>query len=198
MIKAVIFDLYGTLLYNKDRHERIVKIIGEENRNLYDKMRRKWQGHKFNKDAEFFQEFIKEAKLPEKMLPILLKYWNSQIKYTHLYHDTEKMLKALKKKGLKLGVVSNSFPITNKIISRLKIGKYFDAVILSFQIGVVKPDEKIYRIALKKLKAKPEETLFIGDDFKNDVKAAKKIGMKTFYVRTKRKISNLIELFVKL
>ncbi len=76
--------------------------------------------------------------------------------------------------------MGNSLPITNKIIGKLKIRNYFDAIVLSFEAGVTKPDEKIYRIALRNLKVKPEEVLFVGDDFENDVKVPRRVGMKTF------------------
>ncbi len=40
MIKAILFDLYGTLLYNKNRHKQIAKVVGEEKMELYDNLRR--------------------------------------------------------------------------------------------------------------------------------------------------------------
>ncbi len=53
----------------------------------------------------------------------------------------------------------------------------FDDYVLSYEVGAMKPDPQIYRVALKKARAKPEECIFI-DDIKENVDAATGLGIK--------------------
>jgi putative hydrolase of the HAD superfamily len=70
-------------------------------------------------------------------------------------------------------------------VSDIGLENLFDVMVFSCDVGVAKPDEKIYKIALEKLGVKPEECLFIGDDVKNDVGGPRKIGMKSFLINRK-------------
>jgi putative hydrolase of the HAD superfamily len=59
--------------------------------------------------------------------------------------------------------------------------KYFDVIVTSEQVGVKKPNAKIFEFALEQAKAKPDESIMIGDDFLVDVLGAEKIGMQGVY-----------------
>ena len=61
--------------------------------------------------------------------------------------------------------------------------KYFDVVVSSHDCGVVKPDEKIFRLALTRAQAAPEDCFMVGDRLDNDIAPAKKLGFNTVWVR---------------
>jgi putative hydrolase of the HAD superfamily len=65
------------------------------------------------------------------------------------------------------------------IIETHHIERYFDELFFSNTIGFMKPDSEAYNIVLRKMDAKPEESLFIDDSQKN-VDAAQKLGMHAF------------------
>lgn len=60
----------------------------------------------------------------------------------------------------------------------------FDEYILSYEVGSVKPEEKIFKIAIEKSGAEPENVLFI-DDMEENIRAAEKTGMKTIHFNSK-------------
>jgi HAD superfamily hydrolase (TIGR01509 family) len=78
--------------------------------------------------------------------------------------------------GYRLGIVSNHPPGLVKWLRQWQILKFFDTVVSSGEVGVVKPNEKIYLIALKRLGIEAADTLFI-DDTEEHVLAAQALGM---------------------
>lgn len=94
----------------------------------------------------------------------------------------EMLAKASKKH--KLGLISN-FTYTPVIycgLRNLGISKFFNAVLVSEAVGWRKPHTKIFEEALRKLDAKAEETVYVGDSPLEDIKGAKALGMKTIFV----------------
>lgn len=82
------------------------------------------------------------------------------------------------KKHYRLGIISNSDAVNSANYSRKGWYDHFELVILSHEIGILKPDLGLYELALEKLKAKPEECVFI-DDQEECLKPAKQLGMRT-------------------
>lgn len=99
-----------------------------------------------------------------------------------LYPDAENILKILAP-NYKLGIIANQVSGTQERINNWGIGKYFDVVVASAEAGCAKPDWKIFNIALEQANCSPENAVMIGDRLDNDVVPAKKLGMKTIWVR---------------
>lgn len=68
----------------------------------------------------------------------------------------------------------------------------FDDYILSYRVGCVKPEEKIFRTALERAEAQPEEIVFI-DDRKENIRAAEKAGLKTIHFDSKKDLKAELE-----
>jgi putative hydrolase of the HAD superfamily len=76
----------------------------------------------------------------------------------------------------KVGLISNAWSGLRGFISDQKFENVFDEMIISAEVGLMKPDPRIYRLALEKLGSCPEESVFI-DDVLVNVEAARSIGM---------------------
>jgi epoxide hydrolase-like predicted phosphatase len=76
----------------------------------------------------------------------------------------------------KVGLISNAWSGLRAFITRQKFEDVFDEMIVSAEVGLVKPDPRIYRLALEKLGAQPEESVFL-DDVLVNVEAARSVGM---------------------
>lgn len=123
-----------------------------------------------------------EVKVDEKTLKGLLEL----IKETYclkLIDDARDFLEAIKDK-YPLALVST----VPKFIFEEALGesrKYIKEIVTGWDAKASKPDPKIYLTALKRLGAKPEEAIFIGDDINLDIIPPKKLGMKTIYINRK-------------
>jgi HAD superfamily hydrolase (TIGR01509 family) len=89
-------------------------------------------------------------------------------------------------KNFNLGVISNYYGNVEVILKELEILKYFSAVLDSTVIGIRKPDKRIFSLALDRLNSLPEETMVVGDSYKNDIAPAKELGFTTVWLDVKR------------
>ena len=79
-----------------------------------------------------------------------------------------------------IGLISNCFSEEAKIIKNSILYPYFDAICLSYDEGIMKPDKRIFELCMKKLNVNAEECLYIGDGGSNELDAASKVGMKAY------------------
>lgn len=106
--------------------------------------------------------------------------WPTELE--ELYPGVKEILKSLSAK-YKLGIIANQVAGTQERIDNWGIGKYFEVVVASAEAGCAKPDLKIFNLALVQAKSNPENAIMIGDRLDNDIAPAKKLGMKTVWVR---------------
>lgn len=86
------------------------------------------------------------------------------------------LIRALRGK-YKVGLISNAWDDLRGYISREKFDDAFDAMIISAEVGVVKPEAKIFQFALEQVKVPAGDALFV-DDFAENIAGCEKIGMK--------------------
>jgi putative hydrolase of the HAD superfamily len=80
----------------------------------------------------------------------------------------------------KVGLISNAFSGLRPWIVEKKFADVFDAMIISAEVGIMKPDARIYRIALEKLGVDASESVFL-DDFSENVEGAQAVGMQAIH-----------------
>jgi putative hydrolase of the HAD superfamily len=112
--------------------------------------------------------------------PVLLRALASAIVNDlnlELFSDVPAALQDLHASGLRLGIVSNSWPSLEPKYGLLGVREHFDAFVISAQLGCVKPDERMFRHGLAGLALDPEQVLFV-DDWPEYVQAAIDLGMQ--------------------
>lgn len=95
------------------------------------------------------------------------------IAYKNIYKD----LQDLKDSGFKLGMISNWDNTARDVIKSNDIDKYLDHIIISSEVGFEKPDPKIFEVAFEIAGVKPEECLYIGDNYYDDGVGSQRVGM---------------------
>ena len=93
------------------------------------------------------------------------------------------LLAALRKR-FKLGLLSN-YPdglAIRKSMDRMRLTTHFDSVVVSGDLGLVKPHPDTFAASLRELGTSPEETLFVGDNWLADVQGAKRAGMPMVHI----------------
>lgn len=108
-------------------------------------------------------------------------YIKNSPRKTILFPGAVEALEKLSKK-YQLHIITNGFEEVQDIKLKVSgLNKYFNKIITSERAGYKKPDRKIFEFALKEAKAKPEESLMIGDDLKVDIIGAKEMDMDQVY-----------------
>jgi putative hydrolase of the HAD superfamily len=93
------------------------------------------------------------------------------------YSDVPSSLDNLKGMGFKLGVISNFDPFLKDILVRLDLAQYFNAIISSSEVGILKPDPEIFHLALRRVGLNAEESMYVGDAYYPDIVGAKRAGL---------------------
>lgn len=102
---------------------------------------------------------------------------------TDLYQDAKACITTLKESGAKIGIVANQ-PATS--VNSLKSDHLFELIDflgISALVGLEKPDIKIFELAIKELAVDPSKVIHVGNRIDTDVIPAKKLGMRTVWVR---------------
>ncbi len=81
----------------------------------------------------------------------------------HLHEDSIPVLRELRKRGVKTALVSNCSHATRPVVDRLGLEDEFDTVVLSFEVGSLKPEPAIYLAALERLDTAPSDAVFVDD-----------------------------------
>jgi putative hydrolase of the HAD superfamily len=101
---------------------------------------------------------------------------------SRLVDGAREMLQYLKEKGYRLCLISNGFyEVQYRKMKSAQIEDFFEVVVLSDDIGVNKPDRRIFDHALRKAGATAEESIIIGDNPDADIKGAIDAGWKAIY-----------------
>ncbi len=177
-IKCIFFDVGYTLINEDEVWEQRcleqaemedVKALGLSNKQIY--------------------EEIVQATLEYKpqYRTVIEKFgFKKSAPYRHelekLYDYADFVLQSLSQK-YKLGIIANQ---TDGLVDRLKswgILKYFSFIISSWDYKIMKPDIKLFQIALEQSRYKASETVMVGDRLDNDIFPAKAIGMKTIWIK---------------
>jgi 2-haloalkanoic acid dehalogenase type II len=216
-LKAVLFDLGGTLIQTSEIPQIFKRILGTCAVEVDAEQILK--AHEANQ-----KEFNVEEGLVEEGYSFWRKYNlrllsrlgisnNAEFlaaKIDELWWDfadlqfctgAEETLTQLKSGHVKLGIVTNAVKRDyDQILQKLGAEHYFDVVVGIDSCGKAKPNKEIFLYALNKLQLRPSEVLFVGDSAERDYEGAKRAGLKPLIIDRKGKdlknadcISNLTE-----
>ena len=94
------------------------------------------------------------------------------------------LLGSLMKNDLPLGIITDAeTPLAGKRLEKAGLSRFFTTVVSPDRSGARKPDPASFRLALKELQVRPEETVLAGDSLRRDIAPAQKIGMVTVYAQ---------------
>ena len=96
----------------------------------------------------------------------------------------------------KTGVISNAWPDMRDYMAQNKLDGAFDELVISAELGVMKPEPRVYEIALERLRVKASEAAFV-DDTKANVEAAHKLGMYGVLFQNPEQVLNDLHKFLK-
>jgi len=207
VVKAVLFDFWGTLAENGTysplkqtyRMFRVSMDYGE----FVEKFERAFMTKPFDDMTSAFNHVINElgARVPPFIVERLVGIWNKNKLFATLYPETIEVLKALKEKGIKVAIVSNTPKgSAEDVIEKFELRKYVDGIFLSWETGKLKTDEDAFELVLDKLGVKKKEALMVGDSMETDVLGAEQAGISALLIDRKgtrsyeKKIKDLKEL----
>lgn len=187
MIKAVIFDMFETLVTLFTGKTYFSEDIAADLGISLDDFRREW--HVTEKDRSTGKYTIGEG------LAIALKqlgvYSEDKVKlaaehrkqaltdtFTAIPEETVNLLRDLRKAGKKTGLITNTFSDERDFIRESELYPLFDAALISYEQGICKPAPELFRRMTELLGVEPGECLYVGDGGSRELFAAREAGMK--------------------
>lgn len=173
--RLIIFDLIDTLAECRGLAEVENKLIAELGQEAVDQFIDSGRIDTIRTPDEAIKKFRSVISLSEAQEKLTREWleWSR----TYLYADTLETLEYLKGRGYKIAILSNSPPTSKDQLADLKIGKYIDQAVFSFQVNARKPEKEIFSAVLEKFGLLPADALMIGDSMKNDIEGARNCGI---------------------
>ncbi|PLR83361.1 L-2-haloalkanoic acid dehalogenase [Bacillus sp. V33-4] len=191
MMKAVLFDLDGTLLDRDQSVHRFIVSQYDRFSNYLDHIPVDTYLTRFveldcrgytGKDM-VYSKLVKEFNIPGCNWESLYDdYFTNFHVHCVPFPNLIRMLENLKRNSLILGVITNGYhDFQLKNIKALEIKHYFDVILVSETEGIKKPNPEIFKRAIDQLGVSTEESIFVGDHPENDIAAAKSAGMTAIW-----------------
>ena len=186
--KAVIFDLFETLVTEwgpkKYTKKAMCTDLGIE-RELFDVYWKEKGSDRYLGNISFEDSLSYACEKCGKQIEkeTIAKVIEERIRtkagcFENINPDVFRLLETLREMGLKTAIISNCSSEEVKVLRESKLYKYFDEVILSYEVHMKKPDLCIYEEALKRLDMAAYECLFVGDGGSNELEGAKNAGIR--------------------
>ncbi|SFN45685.1 putative hydrolase of the HAD superfamily [Nitrosospira briensis] len=206
-IKSIVFDLYGTLIdiETDESKEEIYRAIAHyltyhgvylhrwEVRERYYrimKQQKEVRGEEYPEiDVEaiwnefLMQEGIRSELIRGQLAKVIAHIYRAISRHRlQLYPDVKRVLNELQAKYC-LALISDAqscYALPE--IRAVGLEGYFGPVVISSHYGFRKPDPRLFQRALDKLKLKPAEVIWVGNDMFRDIHGAKQVGIKSIFI----------------
>lgn len=200
MYKNIIFDLGNVLLNFNPKEYLKIKISEDKIEDVYKAIfqSEEWlmldRGTITEKDA--INNIIERNITYRDDINLVFKEWYDILKPIE---ESVEVLQNLKENGYNVYYLSNFHELAFKeVTTKNNFFELFDGGVVSYAEKLIKPEEEIYKLILKRYNLNPRETIFI-DDTKLNVDGASKLGIKAIFLEDPKKLrENLISLKVKI
>lgn len=186
MIKAVIFDMFETLITHYESPVYMGRQICEDMGISEQRFREIWNGSDDDRTLgirtleDVIEEILRVNNCYSEELfnTIITKRRRSKIEcFEHIHREIIPLFQALHEKNIKIGLITNCYFEEKDAIEKSIFMDYFDSVCMSCELGVKKPDVSIFNICMEKLGVEPEECIYVGDGGSYELETARSIGM---------------------
>jgi 2-haloacid dehalogenase len=169
-IKAIVFDAYGTLFDVNSAAEKCKSKIGDKWEGFANfwrttQLEYTWLRSLMKRHKDFWQitedsldKSMKAFKIDSSMKSELLNLY----KVLSPYPEVKEVLKKLKEKECRIAILSNGTPtLLNELVKSNNLENIFDDIFSIEEVGIYKPDSKVYDIPIKKYQIKADKVAFL-------------------------------------
>ena len=205
-VKAIIFDAYGTLFDVNSAAEKCKDKIGDKwepfaNFWRTTQLEYTWLRSLMGRHKDFWQitedsldKSMKAFNIDTSMKNELLNLY----KILSTYKEVPETLKALKEKKFKLAILSNGTPsLLNELVKSNNLENLFDDIFSIEEVGVYKPNSKVYDIPIKKYKIEKNEVAFLSANTW-DVSGGGNYGYQSIWVNRNNNIFDNLDFKVNI
>ena len=195
-IKVIIFDAYGTLFDVNSAAEKSKEKIGDKWENFANYWRTTqleytWLRSLMKRHKDFWQiteDSLDKSLLAFKIDPNMRSELLNLYKILNTFPEVKEVLKKLKENNYKLSILSNGTPaLLDGLVKSNNLEKIFDDIYSIEQVGIYKPDSKVYDMPIKKYNIARDEVAFLSANTW-DVSGAGNFGFNAIWVNRNKNI----------
>ena len=205
-IKAIIFDAYGTLFDVNSAAEKCKDKIGDKWEGFANYWRTTqleytWLRSLMNRHKDFWQ--VTEDRLDKSMKvfkidPSMRNELLDLYKILSTFSEVSEVLKNLKEKNYKLAILSNGTPaLLNELVKINNLDNMFEDIFSIEEVGIYKPDSKVYDMPIKKYKIQKDEVTFLSANTW-DVSGGGNYGYNSIWVNRNNNIFDNLDYLPKI
>lgn len=179
-IRIVLFDIGGVFFTWKDRwlFNNIAKKFGLSEMHLANECKKFLPSLRRGSISEYmmWQEVgrsMRSDRLSSVKGSLIHDFFKKRI---DVDDSVLEIVQQLQSNGIHTGILSNTAEVMHSVVEELVNMRYFDHLFLSYEIGMEKPDQRIFKYVVEKIPQMKEEILFV-DDRQSNVDAAKSFGI---------------------
>ena len=200
-IKAIIFDAYGTLFDVNSAAEKCKNKIGKKWEDFANHWRTTqleytWLRSLMNRHKDFWQvteDSLKKSMEAYKIDTSMKNELLNLYKVLSPFEEVLETLKSLKEQGYKLAILSNGTPnLLNDLVKTNNLENFFDDIFSIEEVGVYKPDTRVYDIPIKKYGIKKNEVIFLSSNTW-DVSGGGNYGYQSIWVNRNRDVFDYLD-----
>ena len=200
-IKAIIFDAYGTLFDVNSAAEKCKNKIGEKWEDFANHWRTTqleytWLRSLMKRHKDFWQvteDSLKKSMEAYKIETSMRNDLLNLYKILSPFEEVLETLKSLKEKKYKLAILSNGTPeLLNELVKTNNLESFFDDIFSIEEVGVYKPDTRVYDIPIKKYGIKKNEVIFLSSNTW-DVSGGGNYGYQSIWVNRNRDVFDYLD-----
>ena len=193
--RGIFFDLWGTLIYNVPRYKRedydvIARQVGRPAEEIW----RKWSSYgpdtlrgKLKSGEERARKVLADLGCPLEAAEAMAHFEAENLAGKVLFYEgVPEMLAELRRRGYKTCLISNCNYLTPAVVDRVGLPGMLDEIVLSINVGLVKPEKAIYQLAADHLGLTTADCLFVGDGGDGELDGARNAGCKVALVAQER------------
>jgi putative hydrolase of the HAD superfamily len=193
--KAIFFDLFETLITEFADGKRVsarsydymglLGIGAQDFKHEWSSRQKKRMTGEFANYFEVVKDIMASRGLPYTAAAVENLYRErvkeKQGPFLQIRPDIIELLQWLRDRRIKIGLISNCTEEEVAYWRESSLAPYFDSVNFSYEVGVAKPDLRIYQLACERLAVAPEEAIFVGDGGSRELEGAYRAGMTPYH-----------------
>ena len=200
-IKVIIFDAYGTLFDVNSAAEKCKEKIGDRWESFANYWRTTqleytWLRSLMKRHKDFWQvteDSLDKSLLAFKIDPNMRSELLNLYKILNTFPEVKEVLKNLKEKKYKISILSNGTPdLLDGLVKSNNLEKMFDDIFSVEEVGIYKPDAKVYDMPIKKYKVAKNEVAFLSANTW-DVSGAGNFGFNSIWVNRNKNIFDKLD-----
>jgi putative hydrolase of the HAD superfamily len=187
-IPGILFDLYSTLVHESPVnpfYERVSQALGLNRDSWYPRYRALGRATMTGELADMAARVARacvesgqprEDSTVKRVVDDAMSDFYDSVSLDEEAYEALAMARAA---GHRVVIVSNASSYSESVLDRFRLRERVDLSVMSYRLGVLKPDPRIYHAALRGLRLEAEQSAFIGDGGDDELLGARHVGLRT-------------------